>query len=347
MKSEHRHELKTNDLGRIALESWQSVESWSREHKNHLILSAVVVVVLVVGAIVWSQSSGSASTAGWGEIAAARTAEDFANIADNYPGTAAAAWAKLKEAESYLRDGVQFSLTDRASSVSDLVRAQESFEQVLAERAATAAVRERALFGLARCKEALCDGDTEGAVKAYDRFVAEFPESLYAPLAKQRIEQLKTGSVQEFYAWFHKQNPKPPDREQPRDGTEPGGSETNPLDPDLTFPSNDSPGGPSLTSPFPPIGEPAGGETDDDKPPDSTDSTETGPEEEAADPDDSAAEGEAAGNEQPAPNSAGEEDTDRRNDSTDPGGFASVRRPGGTGEAPAEPVAHRDSSDPR
>jgi len=225
MKSEHRHDLKTNELGRWAAEVGQSYE----KYLNQIIIGAVAVLLLVAGAIYLSRSSAASASAGWNEMAAAQSAEDFANIADKHQGTAVGAWARLKECEQHLGNGIQLAFTDRASALSDLKKAREGFEKVIDDPAASDDVKERALFGLGRCLETMSDRNTEQAIAAYQRLVDEYAYTAYKTAAENRIAALKTGGSQEFYSWFHEQNPKPADRPLPRDMIRPGSS--GPADP--------------------------------------------------------------------------------------------------------------------
>ncbi len=133
-------------------------------------------------------------------------------------------------AEGHYIKGIQLYFTDRPSGVDELKLAREAFEAVLNSDKATDVMRERALFGLARCKETTADGNTQDALTAYDNLLREFPNSIYKDDVEQRIKILNTEDAQEFYAWFSKQTtPKPEDRNRPRDGFFPG---TGPLFPD-------------------------------------------------------------------------------------------------------------------
>ncbi|MGE3313836.1 MAG: tol-pal system YbgF family protein [Planctomycetaceae bacterium] len=224
MKSEHRHELKTNDLGRWATEVGHSAEKYTGQ------IIAGVVGVLLIGAIAvyWQSSSKAAASAGWNEMAAAQNAEDFANIADKYPGTSVSAWARLREAEMHLATGMRLSFTDRASGVSDLKKSREAFEKLVSDDSVPADAKERALFGLGRCLESLSSKNLDEPIAAYQRLVTEYPYSAYKTAAEARIAALRTGGAQDFYAWWHEQNPKPVDRELPRDMAAPGGPILNP-----------------------------------------------------------------------------------------------------------------------
>jgi len=232
MKSEHRHELKTNELERIASEWGHTAEHYVQEN---WILLAVAVVAIAIGAgglVYWKSSSGTAGQQGWREFASANKASDFGNVADKFPGTAAGSWARLMEGEIELNSGVRSSFTDRAAGRSDLKKAQENFEKLIADKATPSDVMERALFGLARAKEALPDKNLgpskidDAAIETYQRLLTEFPISIYKDYAESRIAALKTGTAQDFYAWFEQQNPKPADREMPKDLIPPSPDET-------------------------------------------------------------------------------------------------------------------------
>jgi hypothetical protein len=247
MKSEHRHELKTNELERIASELGHTAEHYVQD--NWMLLAAAVVLIALGagGFVYWRTSSGVAGQQGWREFASASKAADYGNVADKYSGTVPAAWARLLEGEMELNSGIRSSFTDRAAGRSDLKKAQENFEKLIADKATPSDVMERALFGLARAKEALPDKSlspskiNDAAIETYQRLVTEFPISVYKDYAESRIAALKTGTAQDFYAWFEQQNPKPADREMPKD-----------LIPPLPDETKTAPGTPIKTSSPPP-----------------------------------------------------------------------------------------------
>jgi len=183
-----------------------------------------VLVALTAGGVVyWRSATGVAGQQGWREFAAANKAADFGNVADKYPGTIAGSWARLMEGEMELSSGVRSSFTDRAAGRSDLKKAQENFEKLINDTATPEDVLERAMFGLAESKEALPEKDlgptkvNDAAIDAYQRLATKFSAGLYKDIAESRIAALKTGTAQDFYAWFDQQNPKPADREMPKD----------------------------------------------------------------------------------------------------------------------------------
>ncbi len=234
MKSEHRHELQTNELGKIASE----VAPYFERNGSKILSGFIAVVVLGGGLYWWSQTRGSTESAAWTKLLTAQTAEDFAGISEEFPGTTPAAWAQLNEANSLLQDGIRASFTDRAASLADLKLAQEKLDKLVARTDLPRELRVRALFGLARCLETTSGGDLKLAIDAYKKIVTEFTEPIYTVYrenSEERIKELETGSAQEFYAWFAKQNPKPVDRQRPQDGKF-HGMNTDDLELPLTLP---------------------------------------------------------------------------------------------------------------
>jgi hypothetical protein len=220
MKSEHRHELAENDLAKL-------LNRWGAEFDKHVnvILTVLVVIALVyAGYWFWSSSSSASNADGWKELAAATDATEYVGVAEKFPGTSVAEWATLRAANSFLQSGIRQSLTDRPTSNESLQQASESFESLLSDSSVSSQVREQALIGNALTLETLSDGDTADAIAAYEALLDEFPTSRFTTFADDRIKALKTGGVQEFYAWFHQLNPKPADRPMPDD-------QSNPIDP--------------------------------------------------------------------------------------------------------------------
>lgn len=215
MKSEHRHELAENDLSK-AISRWRDQ---IEPHTNKILIGVLVLAVVVVGAIVALRSTSASSTAGFTELSLAKEAEDFETVADDFEGTTSGTWARLRAGEEYLRDGLRLSLSDRPASNERLEESQKSFEKVLNGADVPAQVREKALYGLATCLEAMSSGQTttQPAIDAYEQLIEEFPNTRYKRWAEERIATLKDPAAQEFYAWFHAQTPKPEDRPLPRD----------------------------------------------------------------------------------------------------------------------------------
>lgn len=216
MDSKHRHELQTNDLSKLA----EKIAKPLDVHANQILGVVCVASIIAAGVIYWVRSSNAQQSAAWTEIAAHRTADDLKDVAERYDGTSAAAWAKLQEAERRLAEGIPQMFTDRETAVRELGKAKAAFESLLSRPGIAPVARERALFGLARCLESQSDGgkSLDEAVAKYESLVKEFPDSPYREIAEKRVTMLKNHEAQEFYAWFSKENPKPPPAPKPSDG---------------------------------------------------------------------------------------------------------------------------------
>jgi hypothetical protein len=199
----------------------QPLIKWLDENGNALV--GVACVVMIGGAIWYSyhRTAASRTESAWAQYSMARNAKEFGDIADTYENYDVGAWARLSEGERYLDSGLDLMFTDRSAALGDLRKADEAFQKVLDSASAPTPVRERALWGLAKSTETQSDADTSKAIKAYEALLTQFPKSTYKSSAEERIEALKSDSAKEFYAWFHKQHPKPPDRSKPQDGLPP------------------------------------------------------------------------------------------------------------------------------
>jgi hypothetical protein len=200
----------------------QPLVKWLDENGNALV--GVACVVMIGGAIWFSyhRTTTSRAESAWAHYSMARNAKEFGDIADAYESYDVGAWARLSEGERYLDSGLALMFTDRSAGLGDLEKADEAFQKVLHSASAPTPVRERALWGLAKSTETQSDADTAKAIKAYEALLTQFPKSTYKASAEERIEALKSDSAKEFYAWFHKQKPKPADRSKPQDGLPPG-----------------------------------------------------------------------------------------------------------------------------
>lgn len=249
MKSQERHELKTHELDKVAA----LLRSFFKRHGQTILIGFCSVIVVLAIVVFWRRSATTQSARAWQGMIAAVDAESFATVADEQAdsGSAVALWARLKAAERHYRDALQLYYTNRAAGREELSLAREAFEAVLQSAEASATIRERALFGLARCKETASGGNTQEAISAYEDLLSEFPETIYRDEAEKRIKALQSRPAQDFYAWFTQQQPKPEDREQPRDGAaapsiplNPGGSGTAPFGASGAGPSGSSGLGP-------------------------------------------------------------------------------------------------------
>jgi len=202
-----------------ALPNTQSpLVKWLDQYGNG---ATIVACVAMIGGAIWysyTRTSSARSESAWAQYSQARTAEDFGNIADVFSNTEVGTWARLGEGERLVDSGISLMFTDREAALGELKKADEAFGKVLGNMSGPEVARERAAWGLAKSTEAQSDGDTAKSIEGYAALLNQFPKSIYKAAAEERIESLKSPEAKEFYAWFHKQNPKPADLKKPKDG---------------------------------------------------------------------------------------------------------------------------------
>lgn len=259
MKSEERHELAENDLGKM-IERWRlSYADLIEVHGNRILLWAAALVLLLVALIFYYRTAGLASREGWAALSEASSPEDLATVAEAYRGSAVGQWAQLRMGEAYLKNGVQLLFTDREAAPADLQEARTAFEDLVDRPQVSSRIKERAMFGLARTLESLAEDDLEPVKSAYERLLKEFPNTPYKTLVENRLTRLKQPDTQEFYAWFSQQKPKLEDRETPSDFNFPGleGLVPEGDSPGMpTIPGDDSPFDAPGSQPGPPLSVP-------------------------------------------------------------------------------------------
>jgi len=220
MKSEHRHELQTNDLSKLTQKGVRFVE----EHAMKITIVICVITVAIAGYRIYATQAASTSANAWYDFSTARSPDDFATIAENdrVKGTVAADWAILLGAEGRLSQAIQGMFTDRANAVTELTAARDNFQKLVDNR--DKMIKQRAIFGLGRAEESL--GNLEAARAAYSELGGdEFKDSVYHKMSQERAEYLAKSGPQAFYAWFEKQNPKPAEPPKPDSGSGlPGGN---------------------------------------------------------------------------------------------------------------------------
>ncbi len=211
MDSQHRHELHQNDLRKLT----NRTLPFFKRYGTQLLVAIGLLTVAFIGGSWWYATGKTSSAESWTQLDATLmkenpSADDYARLADKFSKSEAAQWAQLMEADDYLKSGLQYLFTDREAALADLKKSQAVFERLASGGSSVVSdIRERALFGLARCLESTSGSETQGAADAYRRLVKEFPNSMYVTLANERIAILEKPGTKEFYAWFQQQNPKP------------------------------------------------------------------------------------------------------------------------------------------
>ncbi|WP_437204052.1 tetratricopeptide repeat protein [Planctomicrobium sp. SH664] len=211
--NEHFHHAPApTELEKVLNQGASRIEPYS----NQILLLILVVTIAGVGGIIWYRGKSASQEAGWNQYYTRKSAEDFLELADKYPNQPVSNWARLQAGRLFLAEGLNQALTNREVSDERLKKAETAFDS-LVKANIPAEIREEALYNIATTREALSNGDNKPAITAYEQLLAEYPDSQHRSWAEARVEALKTNSAEEFYAWFRKQDPKPADRQLPRD----------------------------------------------------------------------------------------------------------------------------------
>ena len=212
MKTEHRHELKANDLEQATLQ----VESFYERHAASLQWGIIGVAFLIACGIYYWRTTSALEAAAWNELSQSQSADDYAQVASDFSGSKAASWAKLREANSYLETYLRDAFENREKANTDLKKAKEILEG-LAKQSGPKEFKQQVLFGYARNLEMSSNGDVKPAIEAYENLIKEIPDTIFKREAEHRIRALKSPSAKDFYAFFSKQNPKPAAPPKPND----------------------------------------------------------------------------------------------------------------------------------
>lgn len=261
----HGHETELEKLGLAAA---QSATGFWEKHGNTTLIAISVVCLIASPIVYYTRSHYFTEQSAWTQLFSAKDATEKGDLADRYPNSTAAAWGLLQAGELRLSNGLTQMFTNRESAVIEIKKGIDAFEKILnGPYKAPSAVRERAMFGLARGQEMLSEGDCSNAVKTYEALVKQYSDSPYKAVAEERAKTLSQDKMQAFYAWFGKQNPKPSPMGGPNDrGFDPHGSRPSggrSTLPDLesgilgsgdglivpSAPGSNGSGGPSLTVP--------------------------------------------------------------------------------------------------
>lgn len=229
MSNERRHELEKNDLAILLDRVSKAIEPYS-------MMIALGVGALFVGGIGWllydSGRIGDRSVATLELIqgAASQDSEVLLDVSEEYPGTAAASWAKVYQGQLLLSQGIQTLYRDQEEAEQKLSDSKLAFESAIKDDS-DQLLRSRSYLGIARANESL--GDFEDAKIAYKQVVSIAESEAMIKQAEQRIAALGDPKTKEFLTWFNKQDFAPADPSLPPSmpglDTLPDMPETSPL----------------------------------------------------------------------------------------------------------------------
>jgi hypothetical protein len=198
MKSNRRHELKTNELADWLGRHLDQIKPYTKAISGAVLALFVVVVVIALV----SQRNRQLETAAWNEYTLAMgiggtvvDMEELRRVSEDHAGTQAAVWADLAWADAKLRQGTTDLFRNRDQALAQLRDAVERYLVLVEDGRAPSIVHDRALYGLAQAYEAR--GELDKAEQTYRSVRGKLGD-----IALQRAEILSQRSIQDFYDWF-------------------------------------------------------------------------------------------------------------------------------------------------
>jgi len=218
MKTQRRHELQTNKLADQIGVYLQMV----RPYQKQILYGVVAVAVLGAAVLYLSGQQQARAGASWEDYFIAmveQRPEALEEVARLHSGSAAALWAGQAAGDMKLMTGANLLYQDRKEAFKNLRDAEKAFLAVEQQAAAYPMLLQRARYGLAQTYESLCE--VEKARDYFKKVASAEPNSALGNLAQRRHDQLAGRETERWFAWFEKQEPKPPAGAMPADGREP------------------------------------------------------------------------------------------------------------------------------
>ncbi len=243
MKSQHRHELQTNELADRLGKNLGRIRPYVRQ-----IGVAAVTLALVAGTLlmVWRYQTARRERAwtDYFQAYALRDAQALQEVALLHDGQVAAIWARQAAGDVQLATGAGDLFVDRRRAETNLREAEDNFLAVANAATQHPLLQIRARYGLAQVYE--CLGDLERAGEYYLRVAETEPQSALGRAAATRAVDLERDSLQRWYAWFERQEPPDPDPDADIFPQVPDDLDTLPMGPDFPLPGD---------VPTPPLGD--------------------------------------------------------------------------------------------
>lgn len=205
MKSEERHKLHQNMLAQLIADTAVKIKPYQNAILGGVILALVVVIVWMY---ISTESASQASTA-WTTFTQAfdqGNAAALEKMADDNKNSTAAPAANLAAADIQLLQGCNNLFTNKSTANQQLSKACELYQKVR-EETSSPILLSQATLGLAKARES--QGKLETAVKLYTEVKTNWPNTVYAKMASQRLNDVNKPSTKNVYDQLAKYEPKP------------------------------------------------------------------------------------------------------------------------------------------
>jgi len=209
MKAERRHELQTNTLAHFVN---QGIEK-TRGHWGTIGWAAVALLAVIVAVSFLSTRQAGSQAEAWQKYYEAQSVDPslvvnrLKRIAESYPDTDVAIWARLDLADQLASDGHGKLDSDRDAGVTRLKEARETYSAVLENPRARPDMIRRAAIAEGKCFELI--GEREKAIASYKAAAKKFASSLpsVAKEAERLATELEKPEAADFYKWLAEYKP--------------------------------------------------------------------------------------------------------------------------------------------
>jgi len=158
-------------------------------------VAAGLLTLVLASNLVFTSSSGDSET--WSKLESARTASDRLKIAEDFPGTPAALWARLQAATEFYNQGFADLPNNRDVALPTLKKALDSFNEVAKDAPKDSIQARFAAMGKARTLEAR--NELEKAINQYHLIEKTWPGSMEADQARQLAAAIEKPEAASYY----------------------------------------------------------------------------------------------------------------------------------------------------
>jgi hypothetical protein len=208
-RHQYEHEVKTQihdpEENMMVLARWahRALKNPTRFWGTIVVVVGGVLALVLLSNLVWTGMSSSAEI--WSKVETAKSPADRVQIAEDYPKSSAASWARLQAATEYYNQGFADLPNNRDVALPTLKKALDNFDAVAKEAAPDSPQARAAAMGKARTLEAR--NELAKAIEQYKLVAKTWPDSAEAAQAKELAAALEKPEAAEFYADLYKYSP--------------------------------------------------------------------------------------------------------------------------------------------
>jgi tetratricopeptide (TPR) repeat protein len=204
MKPEERHQLEQNELADGVLRLSNKV----RPYVPYFLIAIVVVAGASVAYAYWTNAQQQRQEEAWQSFFAAMNEnqpDSYETLVARYPDAKVVPYAKLRIADLKFERGKKSLINDRTQALGLIDEAIGLYEALTASSSLD--VQEQAMYCQGLATES--KGALGEARSVYERVTTNFPNTIWAARAAERIRQIDTPQAKQFYATLSEFKPIP------------------------------------------------------------------------------------------------------------------------------------------